>query len=117
MNEQKVSGLLGLALRSGKVTLGANQAVTVVRSGRAMAVLMDISASENTIKLLRNSCQHHGVPLVETSAGMIDRATGKQGRKAAALLHSDISKEIIKHAVVGEDEKEGNKAGVQATNG
>ncbi len=117
MNERKVSGLLGLALRSGKVVLGAQPAVDAVRSGRAAVVLMDVSSSDNTMKALRNSCQYHQVPLIETSAGMIDQATGKQGRKAAALLHGDIAKEILKHTTTEETEQEGNNAGVQSTNG
>lgn len=117
MNEQKVAGLLGLALRSGKVSLGAQQAVDAVRHGKAAAVLMDPGASENTIKRLRDSCQHHQVLLIEISAGFLDKATGKQGRKAAALLHSDITKEIIRLTAVQEDEQTGNKAGVLSTNG
>ena len=118
MNEKKVMGLLGLALRSGNLALGADIAQQAVRSKKAMAVLLDAGASENTRKKLTDSCTYYQIPLIMVSQGMLELATGKQGRKAAALLHSDISKEILKQAVVHEENEcvEMN-AGVQATNG
>lgn len=112
MTEQKVRGLLGLAVRAGQVAFGADQAVLQVRQGRAAAVLMDAGASENTSKRLKDACAHHGVRLVVLPQGLLEEASGRSGRMAAALTPGELGQEILKQAALEENNGDaGNKSG------
>ena len=118
IDEKKLTGLLGLALWSGNVVLGTDSVLVSVRLKKARAVLIDERASDNTRKKLEDSCAYHQVPLIKINAELIEKATGKQGRKAAALLHSNISEEILRHAIdLGNGSSAGNNAGVHLANG
>lgn len=112
MTEKKLMGLMGLAVRAGQAVLGTEQAVLQVRQGRAVAVLMDAGASENTSKRLKDACAHHEVPIIVLPKGLIGRASGKPGRVAASLSPGELGREILKQAALEENNGDaGNKSG------
>ncbi len=80
-----VSGLMGLASRSGQIVLGAEMALLEIRAGRAGLVLLDAGASEGTKKKILDACAYRGVPAHMLPEGEISRACGKDDRMAAAV--------------------------------
>lgn len=80
-----VSGLMGLASRSGQIILGAELALQEIRSGRAGLALLDEGASEGTKKKILDACAYRGVPAHMLPEGEISRACGKDDRMAAAV--------------------------------
>ena len=91
---EKLLGLMGLAMRAGQVTLGANLALGVIKSGKAALVLIDEEASENTRKKLTDACAYRAVPIFTLPHGLIDDACGKDSRYAAALNSGGLADKI-----------------------
>ena len=54
MDSAKVSGMLGLAARAGKIASGEFSTEKMVKSHRAYLVIVAEDASENTKKMFRN---------------------------------------------------------------
>lgn len=95
--ESKISGLLGLALRQGAISLGLSKAVELIRSNKASIAFIDSSASKNAEKRMTNSCNYYNVPLYTVSENMLEKATGKADLKVLALPKGNLSDEIKKH--------------------
>ena len=91
----KLEGLLGLAMRAGQVTAGADLALREVKAGKAALVLVDADASENTKKKLRDACAFRRVPMHIMEAGLLDRACGREGRMAASLKKGGICDQVL----------------------
>ena len=81
-------------MRAGQVTLGANLALNVIRSGKAALVLVDESASANTRKKMTDACVYRRVPMYLLPQGLIDEACGKDSRFAAALSAGGLADKI-----------------------
>ena len=62
---------MGLAMRAGQITLGANLGINVIRSGKAALVLIDEDASENTRKKLTDACVYRHVPFLRCLTGAL----------------------------------------------
>lgn len=77
MNEQKLAGMLGLAVRARQAAAGADASRIMIRSGQCGVLLMDDGAGPNTRKKAGDLCRQTGTPLVLLPSGMIERATGK----------------------------------------
>ena len=77
--------MLGLAMRAGQLTFGEDGVKKAIASGGAKLVLLDVGASENTKKKMRDSCAYYGVRLCETAADRLGYAVGKPGRMSAAV--------------------------------
>ena len=54
-------GMLGFAMRAGKVVIGADLVCRAVSSAKARLVLVCTAASENTQKKILNKCRFYGV--------------------------------------------------------
>lgn len=91
---ERLRGLMGLAMRAGQVTLGANLALNVIKSGKAALVLLDEDASENTRKKLMDACAFRAIPIYMLPHGLIDDACGKDSRYAAALKAGGLADKI-----------------------
>ena len=89
-----VSGLMGLASRSGQIILGAELALQEIRSGRAGLALLDEGASEGTKKKISDACAYRQVPLHILPEGELSRACGKDDRMAAAVRPGKLCQRI-----------------------
>lgn len=87
----KLSGMLGLAMRAGKVTLGTEQICAVLPKGRARLVLVSSSASENTKKKLRFKCVYYETRMIEVNIDTeeLGRLLGKTYTPAAVAITDD----------------------------
>lgn len=93
----KIFGLLGLAVRAGKIQSGEFSTEKSVKSGRACLVLVSEEASENTRKMFRNMCTYYEVPYYEFgSKEELGHATGKEMRASLAVTDPGFSEAIRK---------------------
>ena len=92
---QKIEGLLGLCVRAGQITLGADLALREIRGSRAALALIDAGASDGTKKKISDACQYRRVPLYELPAGALDGACGRDGRMAAAVKDGPLARQLI----------------------
>lgn len=107
-----INGLLGLAMRAGKLLSGEQAATQAVRKGEAALVLVDEAASDNTRKYARDACAYYHLPLFELPAGLLGQAIGKPNRKLAALTDPAMARKLI-----GMLETNLDSAGVHIGNG
>ena len=77
MNEQKLSGMLGLAVRARQTSAGMDACRLMIRSGKCGVLLLDGESAENTRKKAENLCRMTGAAMMILSSGLIRKATGK----------------------------------------
>ena len=77
MNEQKLKGMLGLALRARQAAAGMEACRILVRSGQCGVLLMDGAAGDNTRRRCEQMCAGAGTPFRILPEGTIGEATGK----------------------------------------
>ena len=90
-----VYGLLGLASRSGQITLGADLALREIKAGRAALVLLDAGASDGTKKKISDACAYRHVPLHMLPEGELSSACGRDGRMAAAVKPGPLCRRML----------------------
>ena len=91
---ERVKGLLGLAQRAGRLTTGADTTLNTIRAGKAFLVLADESAAENTLKKVKDACIYYHAPVMYLPEGLIEGATGRDGRVLCALTDQGFAKKI-----------------------
>lgn len=77
MNETKLKGMLGLALRARQASLGMDACRILIRSGKCGILLLDGETGPNSRKKAQEMCSRSDVPVMILPAGMIAEATGK----------------------------------------
>lgn len=93
----KFFGLLGLAIKAGKVQSGEFSTEKAVKSGRAFLVIVSEDASDNTKKMFRNMCTYYKVPYFEFGGREeLGAAMGKQMRVSLAVLDEGFSNALRK---------------------
>lgn len=77
-HDDKKLGLLGLAMRAGKLVTGEELTVKAIQRKEARLVLVASDASENTQEKMKNKCEFYKIPIeAEFSSGEISRAIGR----------------------------------------
>jgi ribosomal protein L7Ae-like RNA K-turn-binding protein len=94
MDERALTGLLGLAMRSGQLKAGSQAALEDIRQGRAGLLLLDFAASPNTTKRMTDACQTHQVRCLRLPEDLLGKAIGKQGTMAATLPPGGICEKV-----------------------
>ena len=100
MNSEKISGLIGFAVRSRQAVFGADACRIMIRSGRCGLLIIDGSAGTNTRKKAGEMCARSDVTVRTVPEGTISGITGKtsmvmavrQGSFAEALI-SELTEE------------------------
>ena len=93
MNEQRVKGMLGLAVRARQACFGEDTCRRLAESGRCGMILLDGEASENSRRKYEALCGRNGIPLVILPVGMIAEATGRTNM-AAALMKGAFTEQM-----------------------
>ena len=84
----RAAGIIGIAKKAGKLTVGTDLTADAVRAGRPgrcpYAVFCAQDASEGTKKRIRNFCKYFEIPLYALSLGVdaLGTAVGKSGAVA-----------------------------------
>lgn len=69
MNKEKISRLLGLAMRSRNLVFGESNCLNAIKSSKAKLVFISSDASENTRKRLQDKCSFRNIH----TSGVFDR--------------------------------------------
>lgn len=93
----KIYGMLGLAVRAGKIVFGSEAGSDAVRNQKAYLVILAEDASDRTKKLMNNKCKSFNVPIFEYGT-IIDLGTklGKKKVSCVALVDKGFAEVIIR---------------------
>ena len=92
MNEHKLRGAMGLAMKSGNCRAGDVAVTDAIKSAKAKLVLIDYRASENTKKRVFDMCAYRGVECI--SAENVAEAIGRSGVIVAAVTDDSFARMI-----------------------
>ena len=62
---KRVLGMLGLAMKAGKVVIGTEQVIAFIQKRRIKLVLLSGGSSDGTKKKIHSKCEYYKVPLSE----------------------------------------------------
>ncbi len=94
---QKQCGMLGLAMRAGKLILGGEMVCEAVRKKKAKLVLLAKDASANTKKKVQNCCTYYQIVCqsLPLSTETLAHALGKESLVAAVAVTDDNFKKAL----------------------
>jgi ribosomal protein L7Ae-like RNA K-turn-binding protein len=92
MNETGLVGLIGIAKRAGRLTVGTFQTEKNLKAGKALLILLDEGVSENTRKKLKQD----GAQTVCLKSGLLQRALGEE-IMVASLTDAGFAAQIRKY--------------------
>lgn len=96
MND-RLLGMLGLAVRAGKVSFGVFMTEKALDEGRAKLVIAAEDIGQSNRRRIENRCSEWDVPLIFYSdKASLSRAAGKKDMPVAAVLDEGFSKAIVK---------------------
>ena len=93
MNEAKLRGAMGFAMRAGKCIAGDFACERAVKRGNARLVLLDTAASAATQERYSGLCERAGIPRVGVQD--MGRAIGKDGRMVAVVTDARFVQMIL----------------------
>ncbi len=89
-------GLIGIAMRAGKLTLGEEASLDVIRADRAALIIVDEGVSPGTLKKFRDASAFHNVKMVTLEAGQLGRLVGRPNRRTAVVQDKKLAEGILK---------------------
>ena len=109
----KAYGMIGMAMKAGKLASGEFATEKAVKSGLARVVLVAGDASDNTKKMFTNMCVYYKVPVyIYSDKEMLGAAIGRQYRASLAITDEGFAKAMMK-----EIEQVGSEMTQQAASG
>ena len=99
INETRLLGMLGFAMRAGKLIIGTESVCRAMAKGSPKLVLVSDAASEGTKKKLTVKCEFYGIPyeMLPLGAEKIGALLGKTyAPMAIAVTDPGFSAEIKK---------------------
>ncbi len=94
---KKVSGLLSMAAKAGKVASGGFMTEKSLQTGQACLVIIAEDASANTREKYTNKSHYYDVPVTVCGAGEeLGRLIGKESRMTLAILDKGFADGILK---------------------
>lgn len=88
-----VSGMLGLAKRSGSMLLG-DGVIKSIQSRKARLVILTLECGANTKKKLIDKCTFYAIPYVFIAEDAFNQAIGTHNRKAAAIVNEGFAQKL-----------------------
>ena len=104
--EQKMLSLLGIARRSGRVSLGADAAKEALAKHRSRLLLLAADVSERSEKAMKTAADGTGVPVLRTMVPMdrLGAAVGKPGTGILSVNDIGFAEKIQTLLVNGQEE-------------
>ncbi len=98
IRQDKLSGMMGLAMRAGKVIIGTEQVcIALGKSIKPRLVVLSDGASDGTKAKVGHKCEYYGVELITVSidTGELGRILGKSYAPACiAITDEGLAKRI-----------------------
>ncbi len=93
----KFSGMLGLAMRAGKLSVGESKAADAVRGGKAVLLLLATDTARNTEKRFLNMTQFYQVPCIRPGDRVeLGAAIGKKAAVVLAVTDGGFAEQLTK---------------------
>lgn len=97
MIENKVSGLIGLAMRAGKVVFGTDACKQEIQRNKVKLLIIAKDAAERTKTNFKDICKEKNLPIIEfLEIETISKSIGKDNKAIIGIKDTNFSKEIIK---------------------
>ena len=94
---KKVSGLLSMAAKAGKVASGGFMTEKAIQAGQAYLVIIAGDASDNTREKYTNKSHYYDIPVEVCGTGAeLGRLIGKESRMTLAILDKGFADGMIK---------------------
>lgn len=94
---ERVTQMLGLAMRAGCVVTGEERVVQSIRSGQAKLVFIANDAGKNTYKKLSDKASSYEVPVLKSfDRQTLGKAIGKGERVTAAVTEAGFAAQLFK---------------------
>ena len=94
---QKFMGMLGLAMRAGKLALGEGKGADAVRDGKAALLLLATDTARNTEKRFLNMTQFYQVPVLRPGdRAELGAAIGKDAAVDLAVTDAGFAEQLQK---------------------
>ena len=94
MNEKKLSGMIGLAVRARRAAAGMDACRILIRSGKCGVLLLDGEAAANTRKKAEDLCMQTETAIMILAPGLIKKATGKNNM-VMAVQKGPFAEELL----------------------
>ena len=89
--QNRMYGLIGLAMKAGKIKAGEFSVEKSIKQGKAR-----VDASENTIKKFENSCFHYKIPFFRVGTKEeLGKIIGKEMRSSLSIEDEGFGERII----------------------
>ena len=95
MSAVDAPGLIGLAMRAGRLTLGEEGCLGAIRADKAALIWIDEGVSPGTLKKFRDASAYHRVELVMLKAGQLGRSVGRPNRRTAVVQDAKLAEGIL----------------------
>ena len=97
MINKKICGLLGLAMRAGKVSFGTEACMQELEKKKIKLLIIATDTAERTKMKFKNICNDRNIPIFEyLNIDEISNAIGKSNKAVVGIKDSNFSKEIIR---------------------
>lgn len=97
MNNNKVYGLLGLAMKAGKIVFGTDSCIEEIQRKRVKLVIVATDAAERTKMKLSIICSDNNVAILEFSTiEELSNAIGRSNKAIVGIKDINFSNEIKK---------------------
>ena len=98
MKQNKITSLLGIAMKAGKVVSGEFMTENAIKDKSACLVILAKDCSDKTKKKFRNSCEYYNVPYRETEdKEELGRCIGKEFRASLAVTDEGFAKTLLSY--------------------
>lgn len=95
----RIHGMLGLAMKAGKVVIGTEQVISFMQKGKVRLILVSSNASDGTKKKMLHKCEFYGIRReeLEIDTDELGRLLGKTYTPAVVgITDENFSRAIIK---------------------
>ena len=99
-NNLSLTGLLGLAVRAGRVRSGAEAVKESIRGGKSRLVILAMDASEGTKRSFKNMADLRGVPVLECHTRLeLGVCLNRAPRAVLSILDRHFASGMLKKAL------------------
>ena len=96
MMNDRLKGMIGLAVKAGKMLSGTFAVEGAIRRGKAKLVIIDGRASRNTLKQFQLVCERHGTNyIVLEDSGVLEILLSRDNRTVMAITDGGFASAII----------------------
>ncbi len=100
---KRVFGLLGIAMKAGKIACGTESVTETIERGKANLVMISEDASDKSKTNMKFLCNKNNIKIIEFGTiEEISKAIGKQNKSVVSIKDKNLGEEIYKIICGGE---------------